>query len=145
MPTQLPKPARQLGYAGLLPQAICVMLMFISPQNSWLALTGGFAYAALIFSFLGGVWWGQAIANNEQRLWVYLICIAPSLIAVTAFMPWTLGWEWPGPSLVILGLFLLLSPLADMMIKYQSGNWLKMRWHLSIGLGVMTVFLGWLK
>ena len=142
MPIKLPKPARQLGYAGLLPQAICVMLMFTSHQNSWLALAGGFAYAAIIFSFLGGIWWGQAIANSEQRLWIYIIAVAPSLIAVTAFMPWTLGWKWPGPSLIVLGLFLIASPFADVMIKYQSGNWLKMRWHLSIGLGAMTVCLG---
>lgn len=144
MPATLPKPARQFGYAGLLPQAICVMLMLTSPQNSWFALAGGFAYAAAIFSFLGGVWWGQAIANNEQRVWVYLIAVMPSLIAVTAFMPWMLGWEWPGPSIIAIGICLILSPVADMAIGHKSGDWITLRWRLSIGLGLLTIALGML-
>ncbi len=144
MQTNLPKHARQFGYAGLLPQAICVMLMFTSPENSWFALAGGFAYAAAIFSFLGGVWWGQAIACNEQRLWIYAISVSPSLISVAAFMPWTLGWTWPGPSLITIGICLFASPLVDMAIGYKSGNWITLRWQLSIGLGVMTTGLGFL-
>jgi Protein of unknown function (DUF3429) len=144
MTAKLPKPARQFGYAGLLPQAICVMLMFTSPENSWFALAGGFAYAAAIFSFLGGVWWGQAVARNEQRIWIYMLAVMPSLISVAAFMPWTLRWLWPGPSLMLIGVCILVSPFIDSAAGYQQGDWLKLRWHLSLGLGILTTMLGWL-
>ena len=54
--------ARRLGYAGLLPQIAALALFAGGGEWGWVALAAGFAYAALIFSFLGGVWWGQALA-----------------------------------------------------------------------------------
>ncbi|MFW5633621.1 MAG: DUF3429 family protein, partial [Erythrobacter sp.] len=108
--------ARWLGYAGLLPQVICLALALAEPApgaaagtgSGWgyAALAAGFAYAAAIFSFLGGVWWGQAIAHSCDRpvgAGAYLVAVLPSLIAVALFLPWLFGWEWPGPALLYLG------------------------------------------
>ena len=138
----LPAPAKWLGYAGLLPQLACVIALFSGQENSWFALSIGFGYAALIFSFLGGVWWGQGVATGNNGLPVYLAAIAPSLTALAAYLPWTLGWEWPGPSLVIIGLLITVSPAVDRMLLGTSSDWFRLRLHLSLGLGVMTIALG---
>jgi hypothetical protein len=43
-----------------------------------------------------------------------------------------------------LGFFLLLSPLADRWLSARCAlpaGWMKLRWHLSIGLGGLTLLL----
>ena len=139
----IPKPAKTLGYAGLLPQAFCVVLLLAGEEYHWFALTAGFGYAALIFSFLGGIWWGQAVSISEARVWIYIAAIAPSLIAFCLYMPWAFGWEWPGPQLIVLGLCLMASPYADRKMGYANPHWLRLRWNLSLGLGVMTMILSY--
>jgi hypothetical protein len=66
------------------------------------------------------------------------------LLALATYAPWILGWEWPGPSMAWLGFFLLLSPLADRWLSARCAlpaRWMKLRWHLSIGLGGLTLLL----
>jgi hypothetical protein len=112
------------------------------------ALAGGYAYAAAIFSFLGGVWWGQAIASartgKPATTGAYLLAVMPSLIAVALFLPWTFGWEWPGPALFYLGALILGSPLIDRALGFAQADFLRLRWHLSLGLGGLTIILGML-
>ncbi len=79
--------ARWLGYAGLLPQAIAIGLALHGGEAAYIALAGGFAYAALIFSFLGGVWWGQALASREAGAGTYILAVLPSLIGLALFLP----------------------------------------------------------
>lgn len=138
----LPPIAEKLGYAGLLPQALAVLLVFGGGEWRWVALAAGFAYAALIFSFLGGIWWGQAVASYAAPKWIFAIAVLPSLIGLAAFMPWTVGWNWPGPSLIVLGAGLALSPLIDRSIAQNSKRWIALRWKLSVGLGALTLMLG---
>jgi len=147
--------ARWLGYAGLLPQIICLGLALAEPGmgqgagtgSGWgyVALAAGFAYATAIFSFLGGVWWGQAIAHSFDRLvgaGAYIIAVMPSLLAVALFLPWTFGWDWPGPALLFLGAFIALSPLVDRALGFASRDFLSLRIQLSAGLGLLTMALG---
>lgn len=145
-PASLTMPARALGYAGLLPQIICLAMILAGHEWRYAALAGGFAYAAAIFSFLGGVWWGQAIAGGRDgktaTTGAYLVAVMPSLIAVALFLPWTLGWEWPGPALLYLGALILTSPLVDRALGYSAPDFLRLRRHLSIGLGALTIALG---
>jgi Protein of unknown function (DUF3429) len=143
--TVMPKSQLYLGYAGLFPQMFCLALLFTGDENRWFALTGGFGYAAMIFSFLGGIWWGQAMTRADSPAWISVVAIGPSLISFAAYMPWALGWEWPGPSLVILGLCISASPLIDRKIGRIvpfSAQCINMRWILSVCLGGMTVILG---
>lgn len=142
--TSLSPTARALGYAGLLPQLICVALIALGHEWRYSALAGGFAYAAAIFSFLGGVWWGQALQSGRSGAGAYLIAVLPSLLAVALFLPWTFGWEWPGPALFYLGALILGSPLIDRALGYARGDFLRLRWHLSVGLGSLTIALGFL-
>ena len=130
--------AQWLGYAGLMPQILAIVLVFDGGDWGWIALASGFAYAALIFSFLGGVWWGQALARPQASGSTYLVAVLPSLIGLALFIPWTLGWSWPEPSLFWLGLLLMLSPLVDRALAQGSKQWMRLRWHLSVGLGLLT-------
>lgn len=142
--TPLDPMVRRLGYAGLLPQLFAVLLLLDGRSMAWIATAGGFGYAALIFSFLGGLWWAMAMLNPDAPKWIYGAAIAPSLIALATFLPWTWGWNWPGPSLAILSACLLVSPLVDRAIAKTvslPADWLRLRLHLSIGLGGLTAIL----
>ena len=148
-PPSLSRAARALGYAGLLPQILCIGLILIGHEWRYAALAGGFAYAAAIFSFLGGVWWGQALqgARDGQpaTTGAYVLAVMPSLLAVALFLPWSFGWEWPGPALLYLGALIMGSPLVDRALGFAAPNFLRLRWHLSLGLGSLSIVLGLLS
>jgi hypothetical protein len=130
---------------------ICLGLAAMGSEYAFTALSGGFAYAAAIFSFLGGVWWGQAIQQGKGGMGqgagagAYLIAVLPSLIAVALFLPWSFGWEWPGPALLYLGALIALSPLVDRALGFAAPDFLRLRWHLSLGLGGLTIALGFVS
>lgn len=131
-----------LGLAGLLPQLIALIMVLGGGTWSWIALASSFAYAALIFSFLGGVWWGQALSKPDDAPdWAFAIAVLPSLIGLALFLPWTLGWPWPGPSLFWLGLLIMASPLVDRALALGDTSWMRLRWQLSIGLGGLTLII----
>lgn len=140
--TSLTPASRWLGYAGLLPQIICVALAASGDEYAFTALSGGFAYAAAVFSFLGGVWWGQAVASGKGGAGAYLIAVMPSLLAVALFLPWSLGWDWPGPALMYLGALILASPIIDRGLGFAAKDFFSLRVQLSIGLGLLTIALG---
>ncbi len=144
-PPPLSNAARIAGYAGLLPQVIALVLVLSGDEYKWFGVAGGFQYAALIFSFLGGIWWGLAIQCENVPSWIYGVAVAPSLIGLAAYLPWILGWDWPGPWLGVLGICLMASPFVDRKIGtlvVLPMGWMTMRWILSCGLGTMTLILG---
>lgn len=135
--------ARALGYAGLLPQILCIVLVTLETRYQYSALFMGFVYPAMIFSFLGGVWWGQAIGRlGAAGAGAYAVAVMPSLIAAALFVPYLEGWEWPGPAMLYLGAFLALSPMVDRSLGFAAPDFMRLRWHLSLGLGVLTIALG---
>ena len=134
--------ARALGYAGLLPQLAALLAVFKGGEWAWTALALAYAYAALIFSFLGGIWWGIGIARPESPRWIFLVGVCPSLIGLGLWWPWMAGWSWPGPELIVLGICLAASPLVDMAIGLKPDGWLALRRNLSIGLGALSVVIG---
>lgn len=141
-PTLTPA-SRALGYAGLLPQVICVAMVALEVEYRFTALFMGFVYSVVIFSFLGGVWWGQAIASGRPaKPAVYVLSVLPSLVGAALFLPYNEGWEWPGPALLYLGAFIALSPMIDRALGYAARDFLRLRWHLSLGLGALTIALG---
>lgn len=139
----LERRARLLGYAGQLPQILAVILL-ADPETRWIALAGGFGYAALIFSFLGGVWWGVGVSNPQAPRWIYVAAVLPSLIALAAYLPLIFCRVWPGPSLLAIGLCLILSPAVDREMALQlplPDGWVSLRSRLSLGLGALTLML----
>jgi hypothetical protein len=148
MTDTLPRVALRLGFAGLLPQAIALFLVITDSEQRWSALAVGYAYAALIFTFIGGVWWGQALGMKNAPGWFYAAAVAPTLIALATYVPWVIGAEWPGPSLVVLGVCLILSPLVDRAIGRSAelpAGWMRLRIMLSLGLGGLTLMLAWVS
>ena len=148
MTDTLPRAALRFGFAGLLPQAIALFLVATDAEQRWSALAVGYAYAALIFSFLGGVWWGQALSIRNPPGWIYAAAVTPSLIALATYVPWVIGAPWPGPSLVVLGVCLILSPLVDRAIGRSMAlpmGWMRLRIMLSAGLGGLTLLLAWVS
>jgi hypothetical protein len=145
----VPPIALWLGFAGLLPQAGALIAVLTDhPEWHFSALALGYAYAALILSFLGGMWWGLA-AQAWQPIagWIWFAAVTPSLIALASAVPWAIGDAWPGPSLALLGLAILGSLAVDYRLQAAGlcpGWWLRLRVPLSTGLGGLTLALGYL-
>ncbi|WP_380787096.1 DUF3429 domain-containing protein [Sphingomonas sp. R86521] len=147
-PSPPPLP-RWLGYAGLLPQVLALIAVAAGDVGGrFTALALSYAYAALILSFLGGMWWGLAAqARAPAPRWVWFAAVAPSLIALVSAVPWATGDAWPGPSMALLGLSLLGSLFVDYRMRAAGlcpDWWLSLRLPLSIGLGVLTLAIGYL-
>lgn len=143
----LPRMAVGLGYAGLVPQvAGLILIMSGGPEWRFAALSMAFAYAALIYSFLGGVWWGLAARSPAQApRWIWSVSILPSLIALACAWPWAVGGDWPGPSLIVLGIALASSIVVDIPLARAGltpARWLSLRVPLSLGLGGLTLAAG---
>jgi hypothetical protein len=136
--------ANRLGYAGLLPQAFALFLV-LDGANRYVGLAAGYFYAALILSFLGGLWWGLAAGSPKAERWVYVAAVVPSLLAFATGIPWMNGTSWPGPSLIILGIALIVSLAVDLRLKrleLMSKAMFTLRVRLSLGLGALTLVLG---
>lgn len=118
-PARLSATARLLGFAGLLPQAAAVAVLIgggadLRPAASVLA----YGYAALIFSFLGGIWWGlAATAGGKAPAWIWWMAVLPSLLALATAWPLATGGTDLSLSLGLLGGFIALSPLVDLRLK----------------------------
>ena len=141
--SKLPRAALVLGLAGLLPQILALAGTF-DEADRYIGLAAGFFYAALIYSFLGGLWWGIATSHSGAPKWIYGAAVAPSLIAYASGIPWMNGSNWPGPSLAILGFAILLSPLIDLRLfglNLMGRDLFRLRVILSVGLGLLTVAL----
>jgi len=135
--------ARLLGFAGLLPQLICLVAA-LDDGTRYIALSAAFFYAALILSFLGGFWWGLAVANPGAPQWVYGVAVVPSLLAFVSGIPWMIGASWPGPSLAMLGIALIATLWVDVRLNRLGimPDWmLNLRVLLSTGLGAITIAL----
>ncbi|MBB4858409.1 hypothetical protein HNO88_001728 [Novosphingobium chloroacetimidivorans] len=133
-----------LGLAGLLPQAACVAVLALGPEPwHFSALSLGYAYSALILSFLGGMWWGLAAGKAASiPPWIWFAAIAPSLIALATAVPWAIGAAWPAPSLVVLAGALLASLLVDRELSAHGlapDWWMSLRTPLSLGLSALTL------
>jgi Protein of unknown function (DUF3429) len=142
----LPRGAAALGIMGLLPQLLAV-INTLEADYRFIGLSAGFFYAALIFSFVGGTWWGIAIGRDEPPLWLFGVAVTPSLIAFGSGVPWMIGTTWPGPSLIVLGIGILASPLIDtwlFVLGWISRDFFMLRLVLSSGLGALTVLLAFL-
>ncbi len=141
----LPRPIVLLGLSGIAPQALCLALALAPWPYRSVALAAGCFYAAIILSFLGGLWWMAGLLGGLKRTWIYALAVAPSLIGWAALLPWNLGWSWPAPSLLLLGVVLLTSPVVDRVLARQVAlppGWVRLRIIMASGLGGLTLALG---
>ena len=142
-PPPLPRIAFVLGIAGLAPQVIALLATF-NEADRYIGLAAGYFYAALIFSFLGGLWWGVAVNRKDAPEWLYVAAVLPSLIAFVSGVPWMTGEEWPGPSLMLLGVCILASGFVDYRLFKRAlidRSLMQLRFGLSFGLAATTIAL----
>lgn len=140
----VPRPVVLLGLAGILPQAVCLWSVVRHGPEQWIALAAACFYAAIILSFLGGLWWMAALMGGVRSSWPYVLAVVPSLAGWGALLPWTLGWTWPGPWLFALALLLLASPLVDRRLARDialPAGWLRLRVAMATGLGLLTLIV----
>ncbi len=136
---------RLLTLAAILPQTVFLFATLTGGVWSWTAPAAAFAYAAFIFSFVGGYWWGVAFDREPQRPIILFIAVLPMLLSFALFLPWVLGWNWPGPQLVGLGIAIMTGFLVDWRMLGSAvavPGWLHIRLIASLGLGLSTMLIG---
>lgn len=145
----VPKPAKILGFAGLIPFVACTAAIWLAPEYYRAAFNALTIYAAIILSFLGGVQWGFAVAGigpGAGPSWERL-----GWSVLPALFGWSTLFINDGPRLVTL----MLAFLAAFVIDRR---WAQMGraplWYarlrrdltavvvLSLGLTLMRVALG---
>lgn len=132
-----------LGVAGVLPQIVALWACRLETTR-YQGLAAGYFYAALILSFLGGIWWGIAASKPAAPRWLYVAAVVPSLVAFASGVRWMTGDTWPGPSLWVLGAAIVLAALVDwrlFALGLIDDRLLRLRVGLSLGLGAPTLIL----
>ncbi|MCC3246965.1 DUF3429 domain-containing protein [Methylocystis sp. WRRC1] len=107
----VPPAAKSLGYAGALPflaGALLALPVFGVLRPFGLTLLLG--YGAIILSFMGGVHWGVAMAREDYDLARLARSVAPSIVALAAFVIGGAG-----------GLVLLASGFGGLLL-YDEGE-----------------------
>jgi hypothetical protein len=145
-PAPVGRTAFWLGYAGLMPQAAAVSLMAVHPPGAWtLPLAVAYIYASLILSFLGGIWWGFAMRRSERQGGLAVLAVLPSFVPLAVLPLAVRAWNW---GLILLGTAILVTLLVDRHLQRTGDappNWLRLRAPLSLGLGGLTIFAGYLS
>lgn len=140
----VPPLPRALGAAGLLPQGAAALLIALdAPMLRLVAVTLASAYAALILSFLGGLWWGLAAAAPAPPRWLWAAAVLPSLWALAA-LALGLAIGSPAATLALLAAALLATPLVDrrlLALGLAPHWWMRLRVPLSLGLALLTVIV----
>ena len=143
-PSALPSPspvALRLAYAGLFPFMLGALLVWLFggryPEEHAFVTYALSAYAAVIVSFLGGIYWGFAFREAEPSARTFAWGITPALVAwVGVLMPAYAG-------LVIQGAMLVICYSVDRRFYPQHGAaaWLTLRFRLS-AVAALSCFLG---
>jgi vacuolar-type H+-ATPase subunit I/STV1 len=130
-----------LGYAGLLPP-LALLGMLVLHRGTLAApmlVAVAIGYAALIFSFLGGVWWGL-LAGSGRRVGFAsaALSVMPSLVALVLVFATTRA---PVIAPLMLAGFVALSPVVDRELARHGlvpRWWLPLRLVLSVSLAGLT-------
>jgi len=121
----------RLGIGGLIPfYGTLVLVTLTGAETFW--LTSQTIYAALIISFIGAVYWGLSVYNNqlEHKIRVYFLLygVTPALFA-WGILLLPLNFRF-GP----LSALLCACLAADALFRsYHSKAWIRMRICLTLG------------
>lgn len=144
----IPRWPRLLGLAGLLPQFACLAAALFGPEE-WKNTAAGIAaiYAGLVFTFLGGAWWGiaagaPAAERRSGLAWLWIAAVLPSLIAFGCLGAWAGGMLPLEPVLIMLGAGFWIALGVDSRIGALGPRWwMRLRAPLSIALGGATMLI----
>jgi hypothetical protein len=133
-----------LGYAGLFPQ-IAAVATCVFGKDSDVGPMFAFAYAALILSFLGGIWWGFAMRSGQQQGRIATLAVLPSLFGALLILLSIARVLPMGLALVLMGSAVIMTLLIDRRLvdgDIAPAGWMALRVPLSIGLGGLTILCG---
>lgn len=140
--------ARALGFAGLMPQAAIIvdaLIVLEGRQDINRAMSGlALMYAAIILSFLGGMWWSIAMRRTIGQAWLAAAAVLPSLTAFGSFTFLEANWQrdW---ALIVVGSAIILTLVVDRHLTITGEaphGWMGLRVPLSLGLGGLTIAVG---
>jgi hypothetical protein len=139
---QTRKQVKLLAYAGLTPfMGLAVLLWLVDPDLHPFVALAMAGYGASIVSFLGGIHWGIGFRNvsrmHNAPLFNFGWGVVPSLLAWIAItMP-------PYAGLPLLAAILFLCYAVDRKTYPEAGigEWLPMRWHLTV-VAALSCLLG---
>ena len=151
--SSVPRAAALLGGAGLVPPLACLTTA-IAVRESGSPLEAATAsvlfYAALILSFLGGMWWGLAAGKIPgDKLAPFLaVSVLPALLASAALL---LEQTLPHDGALITASLLAFGLLASLVVDKRLVRdgiaptwWMRLRIPLSVILAAVTLATGWL-
>lgn len=137
-----PRLAVWLSIAGLLPPLAGLALAWHAPGAAWTGQMGVLLYASTVLAFIGGIWWGLALAGRaaDRRALLLIAGVALQLSSLALVLragqtglPLALG----GTALLLLGTGLVELNLA------RGGaigtGWLRLRLVLSAALALLVV------
>jgi hypothetical protein len=130
---QTRKQVKLLAYAGLTPfVGLAVLLWLVDPDLHPFVALAMAGYGASIVSFLGGIHWGIGFRNvsrmHNAPLFNFGWGVVPSLLAWIAItMP-----AYAGLPLLAAILFLCYAVDRKTYPEAGIGEWLPMRWHLTV-------------
>lgn len=140
----MPRWVAMLGYSGLLPPAVFLVAARFNLAGDVAISALVPIYSALIFSFLGGTWWAFACREERPEPTLLVLSVMPSLLVLGLVM---LGSMYSVFILtLVLAAMIALSPLVDALLKARGlvpGWWMRLRFHLSMGLAGMTALSVW--
>ena len=95
-----------LGYAGLMPFFLVVLVLAFSDHYTQQARIAADSYAFAIVCFLTGTWWGNAISSSRS-----VVLVLSNLLFLLAFFTfWLLPAWW---TLIAAGILVLLFGLEQ--------------------------------
>lgn len=137
-----PRLATVLGVAGLLPAIGGLAFASHAPGAAWYGQLGVLLYATSVLAFLGGLWWGLALAGRGGPR-APLMLVAGVALQLGA-LGLVLGAGRAGLPSALGGTAVLL--LASGMVELNLARagvigrgWLRLRLVLSAGLALMVV------
>jgi len=139
---QTRKQVKLLAYAGLTPfVGLAVLLWLVHPDLHPFVALAMAGYGASIVSFLGGIHWGIGFRNvsrmHNAPLFNFGWGVVPSLLAWVAItMP-----AYAGLPLLAAILFLCYAVDRKTYPEAGIGEWLPMRWHLTV-VAALSCLLG---
>lgn len=136
-------PARMLGFAGLIPQLLALLLT-ATHIDAALGAMMALGYAMLIVSFLGGIWWGFAMRAGARQPRMAALAVIPTVVAFALVVARLAGFraDW---ALVAIAAVLMLTLVVDRMFLEEGiapPGWMGLRVPLTIGLAVLTIATG---
>lgn len=130
--SSLPRGMSLLGWGGVLPFLLAVLVAWGLPQRAELAAAVFVSYGAVILSFLGGARWGRALAADVGP-GRYVEAVLPGLVGFSALLMVHVAW---------IALLLLATGFAVwLVIDQRDPLWSRAYKRMRFGISIVVLML----